>query len=318
MNQPQTVANPLPACTEAARAALAVLTLVYLLLSAYVEPPFDIGSGRILPAFTTVFVVPVALLALCSVIYRRDLLMLFSVGALLFLSAVLSPGREWVGEKLLGMAQTVTAISAGLVLFKVAEMLPISALRRVLLGAWLALLIGAGLEVSGALRPAVVAFGRAVYHAGGYEFYSADVRDLGLLGFVRPKVFTSEPSLVSIAFYLFVTGWLALKPTLRRFTIAFAATTVMIALLGSPVLLIAFAVLCMVFATLSIRSFDTALPAVGLLLVLVLSLPLLLPGMATLLSDRAHEALDNSRSYAVTSENLRIVFPAIATADVIA
>jgi hypothetical protein len=302
---------------KAARTGLALLGFGYLLLSAYVEPPMDIGGGRILPAFTTIVILPIALLLLSPVIFRRDVVMLSSVAALLLLSALLSPGREWIGHKLLGLAQTLTAMSAGLALFKLAELLPLILLRRVLLAAWFAVLIGAGLEVSGVLRPAVAAFGQAVYHVGGYQFYSNDVRDLSLLGFPRPKVFTSEPSLVAIAFYLFVTGWLALKPTPHRLTIAFTATGVMLAFVGSPVLLITLAVLSIVFMALGIRRASAALPGLALLVALVLALPFVLPDVIALLRDRVQLAVDNARSYTISSENLRIIFPAIATVDVL-
>ncbi len=300
-----------------ARTWLATLGFGYLLLSAYVDPPLDIGSGLILPAFTTVLILPIILLLLSHVIFRRDVVMLSSVAALLLLSALLSPGRAWIGHKLLGLAQTLTAMSAGLALFKLAELLPVVLLRRLLFAAWLALLICAGLEVIGVLRPAVAAFGQAVYRVGGYQFYSNDLRDLSLVGFPRPEVFTSEPSLVAVAFYLFVTGWLALKPTPFRLTIAFAATGVMLALVGSPVLLITLAVLSLLFARLSIRRTSVALPRLVLLLGLVLALPLTLPSVIALVQDRVQEAVDNARTYAISSENLRVVFPAIATADVL-
>ncbi len=304
-------------CAQEARTGLALLAFVYLLVGAYVEPPMDIGGGRILPAFTTVLILPIVLLLLTPVIFRRDVVMLSSVAALLLLSAFLSPGREWIGHKLLGLAQTLTAMSAGLALFKLAELLPVVLLRRVLLAAWFGLVIAGGLEVAGVLRPAVAAFGQAVYHVGGYQFYSNDLRDLSLVGFPRPKVFTSEPSLVAIAFYLFVTGWLALKPTPRRLTIAFAATGVMLALVGSPVLLIALAVLSIIFATLGVRRASASLTRLALLLGLMLALTFVLPSVITLLHDRVQEAVDNARSYAISSENLRIVFPIIATADVL-
>jgi len=305
------------AARKSARLALALLGFVYLLMGAYIEPPLPIGDGWILPSFATVLALPVLLLVMLGTLRRRDIVLLASVAGLLLVSAVLSPGLEWIREKVLGLAQTLVAMVGGLLLFKLAEFLPVPVLRRVLAVGWVLLLVAATLEVVGVLRPAVVAFGEAVYHTGGYQFYSADLRDIELLGFARPKVFTSEPSLVAIAFYVLLTGWLALRVTLLRLLVAIAAATVMLSLVGSPVLLIAVPVLCLIYARLGPRDMLTLALAVVVVAGAVLLLPLLIPGVVERLAERLDAAVTNAATLAPTSENLRLVIPAVTTVDVL-
>jgi hypothetical protein len=303
---------------KSARSALAVLGFLYLLVGAYVEPPLPLRDGLILPSFTTVLALPLLLLVMVGTLRRRDIVLLASVAALLLTSAVLSPGTEWIPKKVLGMAQTLVAMTGGLLLFKLTDWFSVPVLRRVLAAAWLFLLLSATLEVMGVLRPAVVAFGEAVYRVGGYKFYSADVRDLSILGFPRPEVFTSEPSLVAIAFYVLLTGWLALRATLPRLLVGIAAATAMLSLVGSPVLVIAVAVLCLVYVRLGPRSLLRSVPSLAVAATALLLVPILIPGVVARLGDRLDEAVINAATLAPTSENLRLVIPAVTTAQVLA
>jgi hypothetical protein len=70
--------------------------------------------------------------------------------------------------------------------------------------------------------------------------YVDDVRDLNVYGFVRPKLFTAEPSHVATAFVIFGAGWYVLSSLRRRWrlTLLLICTILSILFLGSPFVLL--------------------------------------------------------------------------------
>ncbi|MBX7435315.1 hypothetical protein JDV09_24905 [Mycobacterium sp. Y57] len=69
--------------------------------------------------------------------------------------------------------------------------------------------------------------------------YVDDVRDLNIYGFVRPKLFTAEPSHVASGFVIFGAGWYVLSSLRRRFILMLICTILAILFLGSPFVLLA-------------------------------------------------------------------------------
>jgi len=297
--------------------ALAVLAFVYLLAGYYVEPPFELAPGIVLPAATVVVALPALLLAVLSRVTRYDVWFLGGALVTFVVGAVLSPGSTYLGQKLLGIAQIMTSLTAGIVLVKVMDCLPRRTVSVLLAAGWGLILVGAFLEVIGPLRPLVVAFGELVYRTGGYHFYAADIRDLNLIGFPRPKLFTSEPSLVAIGFMMLANSWLVLQPSLGRAAAVTVATLVTLLLSGSPVLLVSLA-LSAALAWASTRRLRVGLCAAGLTVALAALTAIAVPQLAGALRERWERAVEESTTLEQTSENLRLVFPAITTVDVLA
>lgn len=294
---------------------LATIALAYLLLGIYVEPPLFLGS-TLVPAFTIVGALPFVLLGVSSQLRWADLEFLCGVAVVFLASVVLSPGSAYLAQKGLGIVQTMTSLVTGVVMVRLIGLVPRRTLDRVLMTAWSLILVGAALEVLGPLRPVVRSFGAVVYRAGGYGFYSADARDAVLTGFPRPVLFTSEPSLVAIGFMIMINSWLILRPSVRRLSIAVLSTLALFPLIGSLVLLLSLGASVGLFAILARRMRQSLLG--GLVVVaLAAGFTALVPAASGRLADRVQGALGQVRTLQSTSENVRLVFPAVTAVDVL-
>lgn len=303
-----------------AERALAVAAFVFLLVGYYVEPPLEISRGIVIPAASIVLLLPVLLVAVIGRIESMDVRFLGGAVLVFAVSALLSPGLAEIGQKVLGLAQTVTSLVAGIVLLKVMDSLPQRTISRLLAIGWTLLLVGVVLEIAGPLRPLVNRFGETIYGVGGYEFYSGDLRDLDLVGFARPKFFTSEPSLAAIGFMMLTNSWLCIKPTLRRTAIVMTCTVVAIPLFGSLVLVLSLFV-SMLIGGAATRRFRTILLAGALAVIIVIIGASIFPAVARAFQNRGQQGLLAAAAGAgpleLTSENLRLVIPAITTFDVL-
>jgi hypothetical protein len=69
--------------------------------------------------------------------------------------------------------------------------------------------------------------------------YAADARDIQLLGRIRPKVFTEEPSYLALFFVLALHAWFATSRTSYRILKFAAGAAVAMFVIGSPIILFA-------------------------------------------------------------------------------
>lgn len=113
---------------------------------------------------------------------------------------------------------------------------------KVRIGQWfwwtaIILLVGAGLEISGPMKGLSDAFREVVYSDG---LYTNDARDLANVGYVRPKLFTSEPSHLAKFFLLCVViSSLAKGKIFRHLVLLFFGFAILgssTVLLGLPIL----------------------------------------------------------------------------------
>jgi len=108
--------------------------------------------------------------------------------------------------------------------------------KRLFLIVTIFLLFGCFAEDFLGLRLISDAFRNAVFSFG---IYNADERDLGFVGMIRPKLFTSEPSYVATFFVLVSTLWLILNDSKMKYLKYLGLIFVGLVLIGSPMILIA-------------------------------------------------------------------------------
>ncbi len=289
----------------------------FILLTVYTEIPLYLTETFYIPSFLTVLSIPL-LAAVCRTVHKQDALFILKIAGVLLLTALLSPGRAFIGHKFIGVIQTMTSITAGMLLFRLMTLLDEKTLRKVLFVLSAALVVGSLLEVSGLIKGFSDSFREAVYVGDGYRVYENDARDIALTGFSRPKLFTSEPSLLAIGFFAFVNSWLILAFNRRNFLTAVLATLVMIFTTGSPILLLSLSV-SFVTIMLNIRRAAGRVLAVVMAAALFVLLAAILYSateFGPLLMKRMTSSAEHAASYTVTSENLRIVFPYITLVDV--
>ncbi len=291
--------------------------LTLFLVSVYVEVPLYLNDSLFVPSFFTLLVLfPILALMYHRRIYKHEVAFLGQVVLVLLLTALLSPGLVYLNEKLVGLLQTVLSITAGILLLKLLSDLPKRWVENVLAVLCAALLFGAALEVLGVLREASDSFREAAFGQIESGLYASDQRDQEITGFVRPKLFTTEPSLLAIGFLVFVNSWLVLTYDKKRLAAAGLGTGMMLVMTGSPVLLLSLA------ASLTIALFKepkfVSVAVVGMLVCVGgFGFALLQPEIASNVTTRVVESSENVGSLKTTSENRRIVFPYVTLVDVL-
>lgn len=291
--------------------------LMLFLVSVYVEVPLYLDSSLFVPSFFTLLVlVPILTLMYHRRIYKHEAAFLGQVVLILLLTALLSPGFIYLNEKLVGMLQTVLSIAAGILLLKLLGDLPKRWVANILAVLCAALLFGAALEVLGVLREASDSFRDTAFGQMESGIYASDQRDQEITGFVRPKLFTTEPSLLAIGFLVFVNSWLVLTYDKKRLAAAGLGTAMMLLLTGSPVLLLSLA------ASLTITLFKEprfiSVAFVGMLVCIGgLGFALLQPEITSNVTTRVVESTENVGTLKTTSENRRVVFPYVTLVDVL-
>jgi hypothetical protein len=294
---------------------LRTVLFVLFVLSVYLQVPINVGV--LIPSFfTLVILMPVLGLMYYRKIHWYEVYFVGQVVLILLLSAFLSPGIEWLDQKLLGLVQTTASIIGGILLLKLMGGMPNRWLARTLLGLWVGLLVGAALEVAGILKYVSDSFREIAYTAGGYYVYESDNRDIGLVGHVRPSLFTPEPSLLAIGFLVFVNSWLLAAYSQRNLGLACIGSLVMLGLLGSPIIVLSLAVslVIMLFRERNVSSlwFTTALALIGIAVAIYVQ-----PEVASDLATRFGEAYRNAATLNPTSETRRLIFPYLTLIDVL-
>lgn len=169
----------------------------------------------------------------------RDTRNLFWLGWLfLFLTFSLvagGSGAEMFDYRLTSWLQIVAALGCAHIIFCTMQFPEV--VRKTLFVWMVFIVVGIILESTfPAIRGLSDSFRQTIFE--GRFVYASDVRDLRLYGFVRPKLFTQEPSHVAKAFVIIAVGWYLLASRKRTiYLLAFTAVAVLF--LGSPFVLLA-------------------------------------------------------------------------------
>jgi hypothetical protein len=219
------------------RQGLRAAFLVLIAVCTYLHVPLMSGARVLVPSFPTVVLAPLLFLVVWRSLSRSDVIFLPKVIFVLLLSIALSPGYAFVGQKFFGLVQVAMAIAlAGMIVRLMGQLRP-ALLERTLLLLWCLVLAGCVLEVLGVIRGVSDAF-RAWAYGGAYTLYEGAARDLNMVGWMRPKLFSVEPSHVTKLFIASINAWLLVRVTPGKVAVVAAATLGMLTIMGSPMLLI--------------------------------------------------------------------------------
>jgi hypothetical protein len=309
--------DPRSATTGEFRLARTLMTalLLVLFLSIYTEVPLVFTETLFVPAFVYVFSIPVLYVLLRRDLSVRDYLFVAQMFGLLVLSVVASPGWHAVPAKLTGVLQTSVSITGGVLLMRAMDRAGAMYVERLLLGLILALVAGAAMERLGIIRDLSDQFRANAYH-GYWGAYENLERDLDLVGFERPKLFTSEPSLLALGYSFFVNAWVLLRVGKIRVALAAVLSVAFLALSGSPTVVLSMAVTAMIglFNFRKKRGWMIVIAIMG-----IGAAPIwLVTDLTTSIVERSEESASYLSNLEVSSENVRLVFPFITAGDVIA
>lgn len=211
--------------------------LLLIAVCTYAHVPLVSGGRLLVPSFPTVALTPLLFFVVFKDITFADVVFVLKVAFVLLLSIALSPGYAHVEQKFLAMAQFLLAVGVAVLIVRLMLQLPVKSLERGLFVLMCLIVVGSVLEVLGVIRASSDAF-RAWAYEDLYGIYDADLRDVNLVGWLRPKLFSEEPSHVTKFFIATANAWLLVRVTWRKAVVVAGATVVMLVIMGSPMLLV--------------------------------------------------------------------------------
>jgi len=183
--------------------------VIVFLLGIYLGVSLPISERIPLPA------APAGFAGLILLGRRRNDITPIHLGALftiilLYLGSILSASDYWyLSKRFTGFVQISYSLIICYALFLTLVKAERSQIAKIFLAFSLVIVVGCLLEQYGGLRATSDQVRHMIYDSGIYE---ADLRDEILYGSVRPKLFTSEPSNVTIAYTLYGFAWYAISP----------------------------------------------------------------------------------------------------------
>ncbi len=287
------------------------MLLVVAALATYLYLPLLSGGRLLVPSFPTVAMMPLLYLTVRRNISTADKLFLPKVVFVLLLSMAFSPGYAYLTEKFLSLVQFSLAIVVTVMTVRLMQQMRREVVERSLLVVWCLLLAGSVLEVAGLTREISDAFRARVYEEM-YTLYDGDLRDISFVGWVRPKVFSTEPSCVTKMFIVAVNAWLLIRVTKIKAVTAAAATGAMFVIMGSPMYVVSVAMTLAVLVWNPLSSIQTRVATVlAALIVSVLFVATFGDTAFSTLETRIQRigTTEPDGQLEIRSENLRAVIP---------
>jgi hypothetical protein len=282
----------------------------------YAHIPLVSGGRLLVPSFPTVALAPVLFLLVRANLTITDELFLPKIAFVFLLSIAFSPGYVYVEEKFLSLVQTCMAIAVAIMTVHLMKQLRPNVLERTLLVLWVVVVVGSVLEVLDVIRAFSDSF-RVWAYGDQYTIYRADERDIEMVGWPRPKLFSTEPSHVTKLFIASVNAWLLVRPSWRKAIVVAGATLVMLVIMGSPMLIVSISITLSILLWNRQSSFRTRLAMVLVaLLVGMIFAVFFAESTVSTVADRMEKVGRSTESGRLTpsSEDQRIVYPYLTLA----
>lgn len=208
---------------------------IILVIFAYIDFPFDL-AGLVIPSFAPLCIaIPFSFFVMRDSIKRSELFFMVFLVLYLFFAFVFFGDFYNLGERAKSFLQIIFSLYVSYVsyVFLINRPLFFRELSR-----WMVIVIVvlSVFEVLGPLKILSDSFRGVVFSSDIVSYlYTSSERDLNLVGFERPSVFSAEPSFVSILFWVFSVALLKQDKRLSVFIIVFLLTVIMSYLLRSPI-----------------------------------------------------------------------------------
>ena len=294
-----------------------MVLLILVALSSYLSVPLVSGGRLLVPSVATVALMPLLFLTVRKSISTTDVVFILKVGFLLLVSIVLSPGHKFMTEKLLSLVQCCLAIAVLVMTVRLMQEIRRQSLERALIVLWLLIVVGSILEVTGVIRDVSDSF-RTWAYQGVFSIYEGDERDVNLVGWLRPKLFSTEPSHVSKLFIVAINSWLLVSVTRTKVVISVVATVLMFLIMGSPMFLVSTAITFAILLWNRRASLQSKVSIVAVSLVIgAIFVAYFGQSAVTTLESRVERIGDTTSGEQLEkqSENLRVVFPYVTLLD---
>lgn len=285
------------------------LLIVIYLLAIYLEIPL-VTDDIFVPTIACVLIYPIFYFNSGN-LNRDDVRFLTACLIIFSLSMIISPQGITL-KKFGGVVQTFFSLSLGLFSMKIILKMNKKIFNRILFYSVCFLFLGSILERLDIIKIFSDIFRNTFYHGGQYGVYDAEARDLELIGFERPKLFTTEPSIMAIGYFAIIVSYLIINYSNTKYFIVLIITILMYKIVGSPVIIGAMIVIHLI--SLMYGKKGNILINNLLMIIIILTLINFFDGEIKLILNRINYFSNN---YEITSENLRVVFPFKTMLDVI-
>jgi hypothetical protein len=188
-----------------------VALVVLFLLGIYTGVNLNLAKGLPIPSAPSGLAGILLLIRHAGRVREQDVLVLLGVLLLYLANTLVAPNDTYLLERIKGFIQLSYSLIIGYGIFITLVHADRRQIGRLLFILCLILFVGCMLErMSDSFRALSDAVRHRLYDA--FMVYQSDTRDIDLYGGVRPKLFTSEPSAVTIGYTIFAFGWLMISP----------------------------------------------------------------------------------------------------------
>ena len=216
----------------------AFLFIIYL-VGAYINYKLVLTESIFIPYFISYFAaVPLFFIHIKKILIRKYLFFLIGILFISILTIIFSPKLESgvLGDQLLSFSQLFLSLLSFLGVLFTLNQLHIEKVTRILFVFLCIILFGAFLErIFPFIGTISDLFRNTVYDSG---IYDSDKRDLSMVGFIRPKFLSREPSFVSHFIVLLTLFWYLISRSKFKFPIALFIIFIGILVTGSPKIII--------------------------------------------------------------------------------
>lgn len=215
-----------------------VVFVSLLFFFVYSEIPLPISSDKLIPGFLLLPMVVLMWPTLSLQLKVKHLYFALGIAGIAAVSNLPNVAQLAPAVIAFRVLQFFYSLVIALCVIIYAASLEAKTLRNICLFFTLGIVIGCFLERIGILSPITVAF-QQVYGNTDYFGEIDQVRDINVSGFVRPVLFTSEPSLVGFGYFCFSSCFIILNKSLKLDFLIFICSLLAFILLGSPTVLLA-------------------------------------------------------------------------------
>ncbi len=226
------------------RFSLQATLLIWFLIGCYLNMSLFITQTIFVPNFIAYFFSFILLIIhLKKLFVRKNFLFISSFILVSILSIIFSPklASGILKEQLLSLLQLILSIFSAMSILFTLEYLGVRKVSRIFFVFIIILLIGSIFE---RFIPFFTDFSdwfRNTFYS--FDVYNSDKRDLNMVGFIRPKFFSREPSFLSQFLVLFIVFWHTLTSFKYKNILVTLFTFFSLIITGSPKIILIFPIL---------------------------------------------------------------------------
>ena len=188
-----------------------VALVLLFLFGIYTGVNLNLAKGVPIPSAPSGVAGLLLLLRHAGRVREQDALALLGVLVLYLANTLVVPNDTYLFERIKGFIQLSYSLIIGYGIFITLIHADRRQIGRLLFVLCVLLFFGCMLErTSDGFRALSDAVRNKLYDQ--FMVYQSDMRDVDLYGGIRPKLFTSEPSAVTISYTIFAFGWLMISP----------------------------------------------------------------------------------------------------------